>query len=358
MTRILFLTDALTVGGSQTVLYNIVENMDQSHFEPLVLGLFENGRVGDRLRALNVRTECLGMSKPYSPFTIAKFIPIFAKYVKKNEIAIIHSLLTASGIYGGIVAKCMGIHSILNVHAPMNKGRIRHLESLSRKLNDTLIPGNRITERELEQTVSHKNSRLIYNGIKPEGKAEVRSFGDRTVKITMVANFFAEKDHMTLLRAFEQLMEKRPVHLQFVADGNNEYRDRVVSYIAEKKLDNVELQRTRAPDLYTKETDIFVLASHAEGLPISVTEAMSAGLPVVASDVGAMNEIIDHRQNGILVPAESVADLAGALDELIEDEALRRRLGENARQKFEAKFTMASMAAAYDDLYASVAVSG
>jgi glycosyltransferase involved in cell wall biosynthesis len=356
MTPILFLTDALTAGGAQTVLYNIVENLDRNCYEPLVLGLFEDGSVGDKLRGLDVRTECLGMRKPYNPFTFATFVPFLAKYVRKNKIEIIHSLLTASGIYGGIVAKCMGVHSILNVHAPMAKGRVGYLESFSRKCNDILIPGNRITERELRQTLAYKDSRLIYNGIKPEDKAEICLLDCRTVKITMVANFFAEKDHMTLLRAFEQLTKKHSLHLKFVADGNNEYRDRVVDYIAEKKLDNVELHRARSPDLYAKETDIFVLASHAEGLPISVTEAMSAGLPVVASDVGAMNEILDHRQDGILVPAESVVDLVGALDELIGNEELRRQLGENARQKFEAKFTMSTMTAAYDGLYSSLVI--
>ena len=69
----------------------------------------------------------------------------------------------------------------------------------------------------------------------------------------------------------------------------------------ERKIKDIEFGRTREADLYSAMTDVFVLSSHSEGVPLSVTEAMSAGLPVVASDVGAMKEIIEHRKDGFLV---------------------------------------------------------
>ena len=106
--------------------------------------------------------------------------------------------------------------------------------------------------------------------------------------------------------------------------------------------------------MYSTMTDIFVLSSHSEGLPLSVIEAMSVGLPVVASDVGAMKEIIEHRKDGILVRPESVDDLVKALNELIEDDALRRNLSRNAIKKINGKFTIERMKEDYQSLYDSL----
>ena len=79
-------------------------------------------------------------------------------------------------------------------------------------------------------------------------------------------------------------------------------------------------------------SDIFVLPSFAENLPMAVLEAFAHGLAVVSTPVGAVSEVIDHGRNGLIVPVGDVASLAGALRKLIEDSVFRRALGEAARQ--------------------------
>src|SRR5205823_3556098 len=84
---------------------------------------------------------------------------------------------------------------------------------------------------------------------------------------------------------------------------------------------------------------IYVLSSHWEGLPRSILEAMRAGLPVVASDVGGVHELVEGETIGTVVPRGDIGALAGALDRLIEDPALRVRLGDRARAAYEARYT-------------------
>jgi glycogen synthase len=79
--------------------------------------------------------------------------------------------------------------------------------------------------------------------------------------------------------------------------------------------------------------DIFVLPSLSEARPRSVIEAMSLGIPVVASDVGGLPSLVVHGQTGLLVPPSDVARLAEALERLIQSAALRARLGEGGRQR-------------------------
>ena len=97
--------------------------------------------------------------------------------------------------------------------------------------------------------------------------------------------------------------------------------------------------------------DVFVLASRFEGLPLGVLEAMEAGLPVVATNVGGVSEAVANGETGLLVPPEDPVSLAAGVGKLLADEELRRRLGRRGREVWAADFDAARMAEAYERLY-------
>ena len=98
--------------------------------------------------------------------------------------------------------------------------------------------------------------------------------------------------------------------------------------------------------------DFFVLPSDIEGLPMAILEAMAHGLPIVASNVGGIPEIIDDEREGLLFPAGDATALAFAIRRLASDPFLRRRLGDAARQRVSAQFSLNAMVRKYDDVYA------
>jgi glycogen synthase len=106
-----------------------------------------------------------------------------------------------------------------------------------------------------------------------------------------------------------------------------------------------------------READVFVLPTWREGFPNVVIEAMAAGLPVVATPVGAIAEAIEDGKSGLLVPVRDAAALEAALRRLIEDAALRHALGAAARARVESVFAfetvVARLAAIYDELLAA-----
>jgi glycosyltransferase involved in cell wall biosynthesis len=99
------------------------------------------------------------------------------------------------------------------------------------------------------------------------------------------------------------------------------------------------------------ESSIFVLSSHSEAFPLSIIEAMRAGLPVVATDVGGVSEAVLHDKTGFLVPRNDHELLSSYLRRLISDPALRHRLGSAGRLRYESYFTFEQMLAKYIRVY-------
>jgi glycosyltransferase involved in cell wall biosynthesis len=109
--------------------------------------------------------------------------------------------------------------------------------------------------------------------------------------------------------------------------------------------------RDDVPELLAT-SDVFVLSSRSEGGPISVLEAMAAGLPVVASDVGGVREQVDEGVSGLLVPAGDPAALAAALERVLGDPQLRRDLGAAGRGLVRERFDLARQQRLHLELYA------
>jgi glycosyltransferase involved in cell wall biosynthesis len=108
--------------------------------------------------------------------------------------------------------------------------------------------------------------------------------------------------------------------------------------------------RTDVPQLLSQ-SQIFVLSTHYEGFPISILEAMRAGLPIVATDVNGIYEQVESGINGWLVPHQDSMALAKALSDLIESSAIRKRMGEMSRKKFLNEFNITKMIESVHDLY-------
>ncbi len=103
--------------------------------------------------------------------------------------------------------------------------------------------------------------------------------------------------------------------------------------------------------------DLFVLPSRDEGFPVTIMEAMLAGIPVVATDVGSVRESVDDGTTGLVVPPEDPAALAEAIRRLIDDPAMRTSLGAEARRRGVERFTVEATVGAYLDLYREVLAS-
>jgi glycosyltransferase involved in cell wall biosynthesis len=194
-----------------------------------------------------------------------------------------------------------------------------------------------------------ERSVVIHNAVDVAGAP--RSRHDRPVpRLIAVGRLKAPKDFLTLVRALAAL-PGGSFEALIVGDGPD--RAQVEAEIERLGLEgSVRLtgERSDVPELLA-DADIFVLSSRSEGLPVSVLEAMAAELPVVASAVGGLAELVDDGGTGILVPAGDEQALAQALGRLVEDAELRRKLGAAGRARAEERFDLEAFRRAHLDLY-------
>ena len=175
-----------------------------------------------------------------------------------------------------------------------------------------------------------------------------------SVLVGHVARLDKVKDQAGLISAFKLLRDvAAPVDCRLAIAGEGPQRDKLERQIAELDLvDTVRLlgNRSDVAELLA-ECDVFALSSIAEGMPVTVLEAMAAGLPVVATDVGSVALVVERGVTGTLVPAGDARAMAEALRAYAADATLRRQHGDAGRARVAARFSLGAMVSAYVTLY-------
>ena len=201
---------------------------------------------------------------------------------------------------------------------------------------------------------------VIRNGVVPSPAARDREavrrelgLDNRPVGI-IVARVDGLKGHETLLRALPQLRDAGH-QLTVLIAGDGAERANLETLARELALGPEQVRflgfRSDVPDLLAA-SDFFLLPSRTEGLPLSMLEAMTHGLPAIATPVGGIPEVIHSGEHGLLVPVDDPPALAAAMGRLCGDPALLRTMGDQARRRALSEFSFERMTREYLELYA------
>jgi glycosyltransferase involved in cell wall biosynthesis len=215
-------------------------------------------------------------------------------------------------------------------------------------------------ERRLAASVGNASrTRVVHNGVPPVGDADpllaVAALRRRGPVIAVLTLLRPGKGIETLIDAVPRLVDGRPdVNLAIAGDGPD--RESLTRRAADLGVaDRVHfVGEVRGPGPVMRAADVFVSPSWAESFPLSVLEAMSAGLPVVTTDVGGCAEAVADGETGMVVPPRDAPALAAALRRMLDDPVHARALGAAGRRRWEERFTVRRMiegtTAAYREL--------
>lgn len=211
--------------------------------------------------------------------------------------------------------------------------------------------------RALATTLGEDRVTLVDNGVDAARFSGPAQPVRRPPRILYVGLLTPRKGVLDLVEASRMLQAEGLEHELLLLGGTPDEGPAAAEPVLEAARGVAELLGTRLPDEMPEayaDADIFCLPSWWEAMPLSVLEAMAAGLPVVASDVGDVSRVVVDGSTGFVVPKQSPDELARALRTLVEDDALRRRMGAAGRRRVEEHFSSVVTARAVGAVYESV----
>ncbi|MDT8368312.1 MAG: glycosyltransferase [Longimicrobiales bacterium] len=316
------------------------------------------GWIAERLAGSGVELEEFTLNRALSPGCFRSL----RATLRSCGVEIAHSHEFGMAIYGGLAARSLGIPHLITMHGSnyyARHTRRRAALRLAARFSGPLIAVSEPLRQSLigDLGLSGSEVRVVTNGVplhtatRPVLRDELDLPPDARL-VVAVGNLYPVKGHVHLVRALALLSREMPgVHVAIAGRGMMESRLKSLARelgVADR-LHLLDL-RTDVPNVLAS-AEVFALPSLSEGLPLALLEAMFAGLPIVATRVGQVPDVLEEAASGLLVPPEDPAALAAALATLLKSPARARALGLRARARAEECYSVSAMVACYAGVY-------
>ena len=389
--RVLFVVTQSELGGAQRFLHTLVTRLDKNRYDILIAAGPNFGckyELLDLLEKEGIKTLRLKhLKREINPFYDIRAVLELKRTLGEFKPDTLFLLSSKAGFLGSLAAKFMIHNSSFKViyriggwtfNDPWPKWKKWlwiELERFSSGWKDYIIVNNK---HDLEQARNLKikpkeKVLVVYNGLdvykmellpKEEARLKLyekaasqsglpthtgRVFQDKKI-IGAIANFYSSKGLKYLIETAEYFKNKDDIIFIIIGDGQE--RNELERLIKQRDLPEKVLLLGRIPDAYKllNAFDIFVLPSVKEGFPWAIIEAMAAKLPVVATNVGAVPEIIEDGRNGFVVKPGRPEKIAEKIQDLLNDDRLRQEFGIQAHQTVLFKFELDKMIKCIEEL--------
>jgi glycosyltransferase involved in cell wall biosynthesis/protein-tyrosine-phosphatase len=319
--------------------------------------LFNDGQLADELRRLGIEVRIVDEARQ-GAVHIVRFL---TRFLRDNRIDLVHTHRYKDTVLGTIAAKLAGVpHVIRTVHGlrePMtgwDHWKFRAYEALDKAVLQCFADRVIAVSQQMADTLKDRGYRpdmlsQIHNGIdlrkviarrRPEDVRRELGIDANTILIGTVGRLSPVKGHAGFLQAARLILEQQP-GAKFLIAGGGPLEDDLVALARQLQINGACLFLGPRADVHdlTSAMDIFVLPSLSEGMPMAILEAMALGTAVIATAVGGVPEVVQHRVTGLLVPPGDARAMADACLELARDREWATRLGAEAKRLVEEEFS-------------------
>ena len=373
--NVLLLVPTFDVGGTGNAVFTLANSLNPNKFNPVICSMRKPDlRAEERAKECGIMVIKLNMRSFFDISVISKL----SRILKREEIDILHNHGFRPEIYGGLagrIAKCKGIlATILHNPAqdiPLDYGFvIGNIMNLLRRIfaffcEDVLVAISEDAKKGLLKLhFSSKKIKVIYSGINHNLLQQNKNHFNRKntlAKFGIISDKFIigtisvlkpRKGLSYLINAAKIVAQECPeINFLIIGSGSleKELKEKVKSSGLQKHI--VFQNYIKQISEFYKSIDLFVLPSLTEGIPAVLLEAMAFGVPVVATRVGGVPEMIEDGISGILVPPQNPEALAEAIIKIYKNPNLASIMAKNARARFEKYFTANTMARQYEKVY-------
>jgi glycosyltransferase involved in cell wall biosynthesis len=364
--RILHVISTLTRGGAEKQLALLAAGLPRDEFDVHVCALSSGGPLEDDLRQAGIPVTVLGKRVKYDPIAWWQL----RAHIAQLKPHLVQTWMFTANAYGRTAARSAGVRHIVASERCVDSWKSWHHLAIDRRLaryTDAIIVNSHGVEAFYrEHGLPARKLRVIENGIGPPPVSNIThdalcdelGIPRGAFLIGAVGRLWHQKRLKDLIWAADLLKVIRDdVHLLILGDGPQRenlerFRD---SCLIEDKVHF--LGQRNDVMRFMPHFALLWLASTFEGLPNVVMEAMTCAVPVVATDIAGTRELVTHGVTGFLVPVGDRAGLARYANKILEDGALRQRLGESGRQRILADFSIEAMVAKHAALYRELLAS-
>ncbi len=359
----------LTTGGAERLVVNLLLHLDRFRYNPICVSLNPPAHTHYEkiLHEAGIAVHYLNKRRPADPAVYLRFHNLFCHY----RPIVVHTHLGGLNyayplaILHRTPVRVHTLHNIAQqtIHWRAEGRFVQNLALRKRWGNFVLVAIAEEVRETIRQVYGYPDPPLIPNGIPVDEyclDSEVRrhwrnehGFSEEDVLLVCVARFSPQKNHPLLISAFAKIAHPT-AHLLLVGGGELEstLRQQVESLQIHHRVHLLGV-RADIPQILNA-SDLFVLSSLWEGNPMSVQEAMASGLPVVATAVGGVPELVVDGETGLLVPPDDEPALVEALNALICNPDQRLQMAHQARQRAREHFDIRQTVRAYEQLYTQI----
>ncbi|MHB1652423.1 MAG: glycosyltransferase [Desulfitobacteriaceae bacterium] len=359
--RILHIIGGGEIGGAEQHVLTLLNQLDRKRFFPVLACLIDGPFAKlARQNGLETKTFPMHWALDLSP------LPALTRWARSQGISLLHAHGSRANLLGRLAAQWLKLPSVSTVHSSLAhdylSSRAAHWAIILDRLTLPLSSGQIAVSHYLAAEIKSrggKNIRIIHNGLpalpilnSSEQKKAVRRRWNIPLDALVLGNiarFHPTKGQRYLVEAATRLSKDFPkLHVMLIGEGpslqeiREELQEKNIPYTLPGFL----------PDAYKAlpAMDLFVLPSLSEGMGLVLLEAMQAGVPIVASAVGGIPEVVRHGQDGLLVPPGDPTALAKTCASLLLHPALTKALTLSAAQRWQ-EFTPEKMVAQTEDFY-------
>lgn len=358
--KILMLTTHFNCGGIASYILNLSKGLNGSGNNVYVAS--SGGDSLGKLEGLHIphftipiRTKC-----EVSPKVLAAALKL-AKYVKDNQIDVIHSHTRVTQVLGCLLSRFTGLPHVATCHGFFKSRLFRRVFSC---WGTRVIAISEAVKEHLtgDLGVTQEKIRVVYNGVDVKAFSDVNNTQASGAKdrfglkdgpvIGIIARLSDVKGHMYLIEAMPQVLSELPeAQLFIVGEGRERGRlDKIISKLGLKEKTVIMPSVANTSEVLAA-MDMFVMPSLQEGLGLALMEAMAAGLPIAASNIGGIPALIKNAETGLLVEPKDTAGLARAIIFLLKNRDKAYLMAHKARDFVRENFPLEKMARETENVY-------
>jgi glycosyltransferase involved in cell wall biosynthesis len=341
-------------GGTERQMTELVRRIDPARFEVHVVCFHRRGAWLPRVEPYAASVADFPINGFFKASTAQQMIR-FARWCRSRGIVVLQTCDYYANVFGQSAGALAGVPVRIASRRDINPGRTRAqlaVQAASYRLAHCVVANSQAArDVVVAEGLSSERVLVIPNGVDTDVFG-IRRQPRAARTIITVANLRAEKRHDVLLQAAHQLVTAgRDLQFQLVGDGplRGVLERQAAAWGLSERVAFLG-HRDDVPALLAA-ADVYVLSSDSEALPNGVLEAMAAGLPVVASAVGGLLNLVADCSTGLLVPPGDPRALAHAIDSLVSDEQRAWRIGHAAQQEVRATYSFDAMVRGFEALY-------